>query len=60
MKFTYEDHIVVIIFPILDFIYEEDMDKYPLGACLAIALRLMNQSKDEKFKQIIFDYNYTA
>lgn len=34
--------------PKLDYLYDDDMYDYPLGACFAIAVRLLTDSEDVK------------
>ena len=43
--------------PKLGYLYDDDMYDYPLGACLAIAVRLLTDKEDER---IYFDFGDKA
>ena len=43
--------------PKLNYLYDDDMYDYPLGACLAIAVRLLTDNENEK---IYFDFGDEA
>lgn len=48
MEKTEEKKIDYSVLPKLDHLYEEDIDRYPLGCCLAIAVRLLSDDENEK------------